>query len=50
MVRCVRCVRCGEEWHISDDILALTFEDVDGAKREVGLCGLKKKLKRRWSK
>jgi hypothetical protein len=34
----VRCVRCGEEWHISDDIWALTFEDVDGAKREVGLC------------
>jgi len=34
----VKCVRCGEEYHISDDIWELTFEDVDGATREVGLC------------
>jgi len=35
----IRCLRCREEYHISDDVWDLTFEDVDGAKREIGLCG-----------
>jgi hypothetical protein len=34
----VKCVRCGEEHHISEDVWAYTFEDIDKPTREVGLC------------